>query len=69
MPSLSSDKITRIASVYTAVFFYSFIIDGSLMSLLTQRCQSRVFGSNVRITMTDMPGTQAEKSFIVTLRS
>lgn len=68
MPSLSSDKITCIASVYTASFLYPFISDGSLMGLLIQGCLSRVFGSAFRITMADMPGTQAEKSFIVTQR-
>ena len=68
MSPLWSAKITCIASVYTASFLYPFISNGSLMSLLTQGCLSRAFGSAVRITMADMPGTQAVKSFIVTLR-
>ena len=51
--------------VHCASLLSPFISDGSLMSLLTRGCLSRVFGSDVRITMADMPGTQAEKSFIV----
>lgn len=69
MPSLSSDKITCIASVYSASSLYSFISDHSLMSLLTQGCLSRVFGCDARITMADTAGTGTDKSFIVAVRS